>query len=74
MIKTKSGSFHIDIEILCQEKKMSYIDAVCYWCELNNLEIEYAVEIIKNNAAFIAKIQIEAENLNYIKKTSRLPV
>jgi hypothetical protein len=74
MIKTKAGSFHIDIETLCQEKKMSYIDAVCHWCELNNLEIEYAVEIIKENAAFISKIQIEAENLNFIKKTARLPV
>jgi hypothetical protein len=53
---------------------MEYIDAVIYWCEKNNIEVEYVASYIKKDAAFKMKIQEEAENLNILKKGARLPL
>ena len=74
LINSKSISFAEEIETLCIEKNIEYIDAIVYWCEKNNFEIEYAAELIKKHAVIKSKIQIEAENLNFIKKSARLPI
>ena len=63
-----------EIEILVFEKKMEYIDAVVYYCEKNNMEIETAAQLIKQNQRFKAKIRNEAEDLHYLPKISRLPI
>jgi hypothetical protein len=63
-----------EIEILVFEKKMEYIDAVVYYCEKNNMEIETAAQLIKQNQKFKAKIRNEAEDLHYLPKISRLPI
>jgi len=63
-----------DIEELCQSKNLQYIDAVIYWCERNNLEVEYAADIIKKDIVMKSKLQYEAENLNVLKKSARLPI
>lgn len=74
MITTKSSTFFADIHSFCNEKGMDYIDAVVHWCEINEFEIEHAAEFIKKNRVMISKLQEEAENLNFIKKTTKLPV
>jgi hypothetical protein len=53
---------------------MEYIDAVIYWCEINNIEVEYAAQLIKKDLVIFSEIQTEAENLNILKKTAKLPV
>ena len=53
---------------------IDYIDACIMFCEKNNMEVEQIASIIKSNQNIKSKIQIEAENLNYLKKTSRLPL
>lgn len=53
---------------------MEYIDAVVYWCERNNVEIEYAAALIKKDSVIMSHIQTEAENLNILKKTAKLPI
>lgn len=63
-----------DIETLVADKKMEYIDAVVFYCEKNNMEIETAAQLIKQNQRFKAKIRDEAESLHYLPKTSKLPV
>ncbi len=63
-----------DIETLVVDKKMEYIDAVVLYCEKNNMEIETAAQLIKQNQRFKAKIRNEAESLHYLPKTSKLPV
>jgi len=63
------------IEMIVREKNIEYIDAVVYYCERNNLEIETIADIIKQNAALKSKIQAEAEGLKMVKRTgARLPV
>ena len=53
---------------------MEYIDAVIHWCEKNKVEVEYAAALIKKEPAIKAKIQVEAENLNVLKRGARLPI
>lgn len=70
----KSSNFVNDIEKLCRDKNIEYIDAVVMWCERNNLDIETAAYWIKKDPAMKSKIQTEAENLNILKRGARLPL
>ena len=63
-----------EIEIICKEKSIEYIDAVVMWCEKNNLEVETAAYWIKKDATMKSKIQAEAENLNILKRGATLPI
>lgn len=62
------------IDEIVRDKKIDYFEAVMLYCERNNLEVEVAASLIKQNPILKAKIQLAAEDLNMIKKTSRLPV
>ena len=53
---------------------MDYIDAVVHWCEINKIEVEYAADLVKKEPAIKSKIQYEAENINVLKKSARLPI
>jgi hypothetical protein len=70
----KSSSFVEEIEILCRDKNIEYIDAIVFWCEKNNLEVETAAYWIKKDPAMKSKVQAEAENLNILKRGARLPI
>lgn len=73
MIQT-SSTFVDDVELLCKSKNMDYIDAVVMWCENNKIEVEYIANLIKKDPVMKSKIQVEAENLNVLKKSARLPI
>ena len=64
--------FMENIEKLVQKTKMSYIDAIMYYCEENKLEPETAGHMIGGKLK--QKVQEEAEELNLIPKTSKLPI
>ena len=64
--------FMENIESLVQKPKMSYIDAVMYYCEENKLEPETAGKMIGGKLK--QNIQDEAENLHLIQRTSKLPI
>lgn len=70
----KKTSFSTEVRALIEEKQMEYIDAVVHWCELNNLDVEYAASLVKTDPVIMSKIQIEAEDLHFLKKSARLPV
>lgn len=71
---TSSKRFYKEINDLVEKHDMDYIDAVLHFCQINNVEIESVASIIKNNLNFISVIQAEAEQLNYLPKTDRLPI
>jgi hypothetical protein len=62
------------IEEIQAKSGTDYIDAVIDYCTKNGIEVETAAAIIKSNPSIKSKIQIEAENLNVLEKTSRLPI
>ena len=72
-IKSPS-QFMQEIDKLVEEKSIEYIDAVLLYCKENEVEIETAASLIKGSAKMKAKIQIEAENLNYLPKSGKLPL
>ena len=74
MLNLSNTVFIQEIETLCQDKNIEYIDAVVYWCEKNNVEVEAAAAFIKKDPVFKSKIEAEAENLNILKKAARLPL
>ena len=63
-----------EIERIRKTDNVQYMDAVLYFCEKNNLEVESVADIICENPMLHARIQEEAEELNYIEKTRRLPI
>lgn len=66
-------------EVLHEIEKLTrdgsdYLDAILHYCEKHDIEIESIARYIKKNVVLKAKIQEEAEELNYLQKTSRLPI
>lgn len=72
-IKT-SADFVKEIDSLVISKNISFFDAVIYYCESNNIEVETAASLVKQSNVLKAKIQMEAENLNLMKRSARLPI
>lgn len=70
----KNSGFVEEIEKLCKDKNIEYIDAIIMWCQKNNLEVETAAYWIKKDPVMRSKIQVEAENLNVLKRGARLPI
>jgi hypothetical protein len=60
------------IENVVMEKIISYMDAVCWWCEKNEMEIEVAAKLL--NTVIKGKLEVEAQDLNYLAKSARLPI
>ena len=53
---------------------MNYIDAIVYFCEQNSLDVESVPKLISKPLK--EKIKYDAQQLNFMKKTSRakLPI
>ena len=64
--------FFVKIEDIVADTSMSYMDAVLYYCESNNMEPETAGSLI--NGKLKQRIREEAEELNFLPKTARLPI
>ena len=60
------------IENLVCDKKISYMDAIVHYCDNNELEVESAAKLI--NTIIKSKIECEAQELNFLPKTAKLPL
>ena len=60
--------------LVLNNKDMNYIDAIIHFCEQNNIDIESVPKLIPKPLK--EKIKYEAQELNFLKKTSRakLPI
>ena len=67
-----SAEFYTKIVKLVQDTKLSYMDAVMHYCDLNNMEPETAAQLV--NTKLKAQIREEAEVLNFLPKTAKLPL
>ena len=73
-IEINTDKFLHQIEKLVSTKGTSYVDAVVYYCEKNNIEIETVAAMIKGNAKIKAQLRSDYEDLNYFPKTAKLPL
>ena len=63
-----------EIETICKNHKVEYIDAIVMWCDKNNIEVEAAAAWVKKDSSLKSKVQAEAEDLNILKRGARLPI
>ena len=63
-----------DIEELVEKGKIDYIDAVLHYCEENEMEIETLASMVRNSSKLKSRIQLEAELVNLLPKTTKLPI
>ena len=71
MIKMLSPeTFNIEVKNLAD--KMPIMDAILHYCELHMLEYETAASLISTDLKRV--LRKEAEDLNFIQTTSKLPI
>ena len=66
--------FALEIESIVAKEKMNYIDAICFYCETNELDVESITKLISKPLK--ERLKWDAIRLNFMKKTSRakLPI
>ena len=70
-----SKEFSLVIEKVVKDKRpITYMDAIIWYCEENNIEIESTSRLISKSLK--EKIQVEAMNANMLKleKAGKLPL
>ena len=66
-------AFSMKIEQVVKEERITYFDAVLWYCEKNEIEIETGAKLI--NTIIKKKIEAEASDMNCLKeKSAKLPV
>ena len=63
------SKFSMEIEKIVANEEMNYIDAICYCCEINSIEVESVTKLISKPLK--ERLKYDAINLNFMKKTSR---
>lgn len=65
-----TAKFSQDVEhLVLHNGDMNYIDAIIHYCELNEIELESVSKLISKPLK--EKLKMDAQKLNYIKRTSR---
>ena len=63
------SKFALEIETIVAEEKINYIDAICQFCEMNDIEVDSITKLISKPLK--ERLKYDAINLNFMKKTSR---
>ena len=64
--------FALEIEELVRTKRLSYLVAIIFYCEERDIEPERISRFV--GGSIKDKLQNDAEELNYLPKTNRLPL
>jgi hypothetical protein len=64
--------FSTMIKDLADNKRLGLMDAICHHCKETGLEIEVAATLV--SSALKAELKEEAQGLNLMKKSSKLPI
>jgi len=63
------SKFALEIEKIVSEEKFNYIDAICHYCEINELEVDSISKLVSKPLK--EKLKWDATRLNFMKRTSR---
>ena len=63
------SKFALEIEKIVIEEKLNYIDAICHYCDINELEVESVTKLVSKPLK--EKLKWDATRLNFMKRTSR---
>lgn len=70
--KNEISEFSTKILELAEEENLSIMDTIVGYCENTGMEIDVASTLISSSLK--AKIREEAQELNLLKKSSKLPI
>lgn len=70
MMMTKN-KFSKTIEEIVREKNLTYIDAILYFCETNNVDEEDVKKYV--SGPIKSKVEAEAMKLNFLPRCNELP-
>ena len=70
--KVTTKRFAVIVDELVRTKNLTHMEAILYYSEQNMLEPESVTKWI--DKCLKEKIQLDAEKLNYLPKTSQLPL
>ncbi len=64
----------MEVEKIVAEEGFNYIDAICYYCDSNNIEVESVSKLISKPLK--ERLKWDATRLNFMKATSKakLPI
>jgi hypothetical protein len=72
--KITVNNFQTTIESCVHKQGMGYLEAIMWYCEQYNIEIEAVAGLIKKSEAIKTKLEAECEDQNMIQRQPRLPV
>ena len=70
--KDEIANFSTIIEKIADNQKMHCLDAIVQYCDETGLEVEVAATLI--SLKLKSRIQEEAQSINLLKKSARLPI
>jgi hypothetical protein len=65
-------NFAREIDTLVTSTDLNYIEAIIEYCNQTGMEVEVASTLINNNLK--SKIENDAQDLNLLPRTARLPI
>ena len=63
------SKFAIEIEKIVAEEELNYIDAICHYCDANDIEVESVSKLMSKPLK--ERLRHEAQRLNYMKQTTK---
>lgn len=70
---TTANTLLVQAEMMHLQSNVEIIDAIVHLCAVGGIEIEVAAAAIKASPSLKSRVQVEAENLNFLKRGARLP-
>lgn len=69
-----ASNFYKEIETLVKKHKLTYLDAIVFFCEKNEIEMETAASMISDNYRIKSSLQMEGEELHFLPRSAKLPI
>jgi hypothetical protein len=70
--KERANTFSLNIEKIVKDNKMTYMDAIVWYSHEKDMEPEAAAALLNKNIR--NKLEVEARDLNFLPKVSKLPL
>ena len=70
--KNEISEFSMKIVEMAEESNLTIMDAIVGYCEQTGMEIDVASTLV--SSALKSKLREEAQELNLLKKSARLPI
>lgn len=69
-----TADFSLQIEDIVRAKGIPYMEAIEVWCNDNGKDITVGADHVKKSSIIKEKIRVEAEDLNLLPRTAKLPI